>query len=96
MIELLALPYLQSNDRERRRQEIQVTYTSIGIAIVMSLFAFYLSWTCNRRRGFDHVMSFVYASFAFLFGTLYIFFYAIFTTGYCFLPSPTTVAMAAA
>ena len=45
--------------------------------------AAYLSWTCNTNLNMDTGLKVVYAFLAFLFGFLYLIFYAIFRTGTC-------------
>ncbi len=53
------------------------------LAGIISCIAAYVSWTCNTSRGISVPMKIIFAFFAFLFGSLYLTFYAIFVTGYC-------------
>lgn len=53
------------------------------IGMLLSVLAAYVSWSCNTSRGISEPMKVFYAVFAFLFGAIYLFFYAIFVGGYC-------------
>jgi hypothetical protein len=63
-------------------------YISIAIYLAIAFWAASLSWSCNTSRGIKGWGRFVYSLFAFFFGSIYLFFYWIFTYGYC---GPTVV-----
>jgi hypothetical protein len=90
MIELLSLPFLRSTD-EKRKEAQQIT--SIAVAVVASILAAYLSWSCNTARNIAFPEKVLYSFFAFMFGTLYLVLYWIFNHGYCSpMPLPASVA----
>lgn len=64
-------------------------YISIVMSLAISLWAASLSWSCNTSRGIVGGGRIIYSLFAFLFGSVYLFFYWIFTYGYCCLPEIT-------
>lgn len=51
--------------------------------LIISIFAFYLSWDCNTLRGLSLPVKMFYGFFAFMFGSLYLLFYIIFINGTC-------------
>jgi hypothetical protein len=51
--------------------------------LAVSIYAVYLSWSCNTAAGVNVVLKVVYAFFAFIFGLLYLIFYLIFRAGAC-------------
>lgn len=65
-----------------KKQEKQ-SIMSIVIGIAFSVVAAYVSWSCNTTRGISTPLKVFYALFAFLFGAIYLIFYAIFVGGYC-------------
>lgn len=56
------------------------------ISIIIGIFAAYLSWSCNTAEGVSTGLKILYSFFAFLFGLLYLIYYAIFRAGKCYPP----------
>ena len=53
------------------------------VSLLISLYAVYLSWSCNSALNMSVGLKVLYAFFAFLFGLLYLLFYVIFRAGQC-------------
>lgn len=84
MIDLLAIEQLGNTPADEFRKSFE--NTSVGswvFAILVSCLAAYVSWSCNTRRGISVPMKIIFSFGAFLFGSLYLIFYAIFVSGYC-------------
>ena len=64
-------------DNELNRYDVLVALVSI----LISIFAAYLSWTCNKNVGTG--MRVIYAFFAYMFGLTYLILFAIFRQGEC-------------
>jgi hypothetical protein len=77
---------LDQGGGETKTATADLSPTMWAITIFLSLWAAYLSWTCNTKRSIPPVMKVVYAFFAFLFGGLYLFMYTFMTWGYCCPP----------
>ena len=58
-----------------------LVWTLIGT--VVSLFAAWLSWTCNTRMGMDVAVKVVWAVLAYIFGFLYLIYYALVRSDAC-------------
>lgn len=56
---------------------------SFLLYLLISIFAFYLSWECNTQRGLSVFVKLFYGFFAFIFGSLYLLFYIVFINGTC-------------
>jgi uncharacterized membrane protein len=72
-------PSTQNNSVIQSRVRIVSALVSISI----SLYAVYLSWSCNTSLGINTGLKILYAFFAFIFGLLYLLFYLIFRIGQC-------------
>lgn len=59
------------------------TIGSVVFGVAIGALAVYLSWTCNTAAGVDTAGKVIYAIFAYLFGFLYLIFYALFRAGRC-------------
>jgi hypothetical protein len=59
----------------------KIVYQVLGLLV--SIFAAYLSWQCNTAAGESTPLKVFYAIFAFLFGFIYLIFYALFRAGRC-------------
>ena len=53
------------------------------LSLIVSIFAFSLSWNCNTARNLSFFVKLFYGSFAFIFGSLYVLFYLLFNYGTC-------------
>lgn len=51
--------------------------------LLLSVYAAYLSWTCNDALGYTTLVRVIFAFFAFVFGVFYVIFYAIFRSDAC-------------
>jgi hypothetical protein len=56
---------------------------SFLLYLLISIFAFYLSWECNSQRGLSTFAKLFYGFFAFTFGSMYLLFYIVFINGTC-------------
>ena len=56
---------------------------SIILSILIGLFAFYLSWSCNTALGYHIIVKVIFGVFAFLFGLVYLILYIIFRIDTC-------------
>jgi CHASE2 domain-containing sensor protein len=59
----------------------RIIYSIISFAV--SVYAVYLSWSCNSAANVNVLLKVIYAFFAFIFGFLYLIFYFIFRAGTC-------------
>ena len=59
----------------------RIIYSIISFAV--SVYAVYLSWSCNTAANVNVLLKVIYAFFAFIFGFLYLIFYFIFRAGTC-------------
>lgn len=59
------------------------------VSLAIGALAAHLSWTCNAGLGLSTLVRAFYATFAFLFGTIYLLFYVVFRAGTC--PAPEYV-----
>jgi len=53
------------------------------VSSIISVFAVYLSWTCNTAAGMHVVMKVIYGFFAFIFGFLYLMYYLLVRSDVC-------------
>ncbi len=53
------------------------------VSFIISVFAVYLSWTCNTAAGMHVVMKVIYGFFAFVFGFLYLMYYLLVRSDVC-------------
>lgn len=53
----------------------------LGTAV--SIFAVYLSWTCNTKQDENVVLKVIYALFAFIFNIFYLIYYYLFRRSSC-------------
>lgn len=51
--------------------------------LLLSVYAAYLSWTCNDALGYSTFVRVIFSFIAFVFGVFYIIFYAIFRSDTC-------------
>lgn len=58
-----------------------IIYSIISTAV--SIYAVYLSWSCNTAADVNVLLKIIYAFFAFIFGFIYLIFYFIFRAGTC-------------
>jgi len=65
----------QFGDYMPEKQSTDITIVDL-IILVISFYAAYLSWSCNK--GVALPLKIFYAFFAFLFGSLYVIFYGVF------------------
>lgn len=74
-------PALLSAFEERKKEPYnRAPKQNIGsqiFSLLVGIFAVYLSWNCNTVEGVSVPLKVLYAFFAFLFGPLYLIFYAI-------------------
>ncbi len=64
-------------------EEGQFHILDVILSIIVSVFAFVLSWNCNTARNLPFMIKLFYGSFAFIFGSLYVVFYILFNLGTC-------------
>lgn len=67
----------QKADKVMIYDENVIKFTNI-MSFFVSVYAAYLSWTCNTVAKVSILPKIIYALFAFIFGTLYVIFYGIF------------------
>jgi hypothetical protein len=60
---------------EEFASQYEVSLTVFTIAMVISIFCIYLSWTCNTIMQTDTFLKIIYAFFAWFFGIFYLVFY---------------------
>jgi hypothetical protein len=56
---------------------------SFAFSFLISLYAAYLSWSCNTALGYGVFTRLILSFFAFMFGTLYVIFYFVFRSDTC-------------
>lgn len=56
---------------------------SFVVSLAISVFAAYLSWTCNTAMDRNIVVKIIYMTLAFMFGVVYLIFYALFSATAC-------------
>jgi uncharacterized membrane protein len=89
--------YANKENFDETKTESSSTVSIIGliVSLLISLYAVYLSWSCNSALNMSVGLKLLYAFFAFLFGLLYLLFYVIFRAGQCKsqnVPSSTVVS----
>lgn len=89
MIESMILRILKRSKESFSMEEYNMDrYWAYRVAIevcifLLSVYAAYLSWTCNEALGYSTVVRAIFAFIAFVFGIFYVIFYAIFRSDAC-------------
>jgi hypothetical protein len=68
---------------EEIEKKEQVVSSFNIVSFIISVFAVYLSWTCNTAAGMHVVMKVIYGFFAFIFGFLYLMYYLLVRSDVC-------------
>ena len=87
--------YESSSNKEKfdnTTSQSSSTYSipALIVSLLISLYAVYLSWSCNSALNMNVGLKLLYAFFAFLFGFIYLIFYLIFRAGQCNTKTITT------
>lgn len=92
MIEFFCFRNLTCSSEEKNKcmsdTRVVSQVLSFILYLIISVYALYLSWTCNTIRGLPVLTKAFYGFFAFNFGSLYLIFYLFFIYGTC-IPSTT-------
>lgn len=81
----VAIPFAK-DEKEKYGNNISMdisTIIQLLISLTFSVYAVYLSWTCNTALGKDVFLKVIFALFAGLFGFWYLIFYYMFSSAGC-------------
>ena len=88
----LLLSHVIGRSREKFQAEKQASSAiTVVVSLGISIYAVYLSWTCNTASGYPTVKKVIFAFFAFVFGLLYLIFYLLVNMGRCHAAPPANV-----
>jgi hypothetical protein len=76
-----------STTSSKKIEEVEKTEQLVSsfniVSFIISVFAVYLSWTCNTAAGMHVVMKVIYGFFAFIFGFIYLMYYLLVRSDIC-------------